>query len=327
VWWGEDYLRVLPLYWSRGKDWTLLPLAWHRQGGSTGIGPVWWSGDNAGVFPLYWQNENSWTLLPLAGHNPGGIDWAGPFWRNKNSGRGGVFPLYWKSSRGQTLFPLAWAYKGGSKGIGPVWWNNQKCGGVFPLYWQDGKEWTLFPLLWKRDDAFTAFPLYWQRQKAGHTDRILFPLAWDTAKSTGVGPVWQSGDKFRVFPFYWQNGSDWLLAPLAWRDSNHHGVLPLYWNWRGTDKASRSIIPPLLAYSESTGDNHSTHALLGMVNYKADQAGTTFEFQPFIKTRSGKVSHFSIFWRLFEYHKNESESFYRMLFLPHKFAREESIKQ
>jgi hypothetical protein len=111
---------------------------------------------------------------------------------------------------------------------------------------------------------------------------------------------------------------------LAWRDSNHHGVLPLYWNWKGDDKASRSIIPPLLAYSEKKESETRTHALMGMVNYKTDQDGNTFEFQPFVKTRSGKVSHFSIFWRLFEYHKDESETFYRIFFLPHKFAQEES---
>jgi hypothetical protein len=286
VWWGKDFFHVFPIYWSHGSDWTIPPLAWHREGGSTGVGPVWWSGDKAGVFPLYWKAPNRWALLPVAGHNKHGVDWAGPLWRNKRSG----------------------------------------SGGLFPIYWQAGKNWTLFPLLWNRVESFTLFPFYWTWRKAGHTNRVLFPLAWDTDTSTGVGPVWKSGSKFTVFPLYWKNGADWFLAPLAWRDSRHQGLLPLYWKWKGDDQSTRSIIPPLLAYSESSGETSRTRALLGMINYTRDPNGNTFELQPLIKTRSGKVEHFSILWRLFESHKDATESYYRFLFLPHKFGRTETPK-
>jgi hypothetical protein len=129
-----------------------------------------------------------------------------------------------------------------------------------------------------------------------------------------------------VFPLYWKNGSDWLLAPLAWRDSRHQGILPLYWKWKGDDQSTRSIIPPLLAYSESSGETSRTRALLGMINYTRDPNGNTFELQPLIKTRSGKVAHFSILWRLFESHQDSNESYYRFLFLPHKFGRTETPK-
>ncbi len=93
------------------------------------------------------------------------------------------------------------------------------------------------------------------------------------------------------------------------------------------DQSNRSIIPPLLAYSESTGETRRTRALLGMINYMRDPNGNTFELQPLVKTRSGKVAHVSILWRLFERHQDANESYYRFLFLPHKFGRTETRAQ
>jgi hypothetical protein len=153
---------------------------------------------------------------------------------------------------------------------------------------------------------------------------MLLPLAWNTLDSAGVGPVWKSGSKFRVFPLYWQDGKEWLFLPLAWNNPASDGFLPLYWSWKGDDKKTDcSVIPLMLAYSEKAGDTKETHALLGMINYSANPDGYTVEFQPIFKARGGKVSHFSLFWRLFEKHQDDKESFYRFLFLPHKFGRKE----
>jgi hypothetical protein len=317
VWWGDDYLDLFPFYWSHDKDWLLMPLAWHTRN-QTGIGPVWWGVDYLHVFPLYWSHGEDWTLFPIAGQNTGGVDWAGPLWRN-HAGGSGFFPFFWKRPQGWTLFPLAWNYEKGSTGIGPVWWDQRRFG-VAPLYWQNEAEWTLFPVLFKRPDSFTVFPFYYQRQKAHHVDRILFPVAWNTTTSTGVGPIWKTGDAFRIFPLFWKKGDDWTVPPLAWHWKDSQGLLPVYWNWKGRDQASRTIIPPLLAWSETTADSRQFHAVLGMINSSRDRTGRTFEFQPFVKTRSGETSHFSIFWRLFEYHRDPEESFYRVLFIPAKIG-------
>ena len=52
-----------------------------------------------------------------------------------------------------------------------------------------------------------------------------------------------------------------------------------------------------------------------------DPDGYEFESQPLLDVAGGKVGHFSLLWRLFEYHRDPQESYWLCLFLPLKFGR------
>ena len=205
---------------------------------------------DAGVplWPFYYQSDDG-RHVEVAASLYGRHDenrHLGPVFWGENYTVG--FPFYWKNQEGWKLIPLAWN-TGGHKGVGPVWWGKDYLH-VFPLFWKNQDEWVLFPV-------------------AGH----------DADGVDWAGPFWrnQSGSN-GLFPFYWRSQKGWTLLPLAWKRDDRHGVLPLYWSWTGQDQAHRSIIPPLLGWTETKVEEKQTRALLGMINYTKNQDGHTFEF-------------------------------------------------
>ena len=211
-----------------------------------------------------------------------------------------MFPLFWSSAGDWALLPLAWNGDD-HNGFGPIWWGN---------------------------DYFHLAPLYW----SWNGNRLLLPLAWNLHGNKGVGPVWWGQNHFHVAPLFWSWNEDWLLFPLAWNLDGHKGVGPVFW---GKDSRGESYlnvfplwirhdrttwIPPLLGWMNRPAEGGVDFKLgLRLLRWAKDAQGYTFELQPLLDVSGGDVRHFSLVWRLFEYHRDADERYWRALFLPHKF--------
>ena len=66
MFWGEDYLRVVPLFWNWNDNWLLLPVGGKLEDGGV-AGPVVWGDDVFHVVPLFWSWNDNWVLLPVGG--------------------------------------------------------------------------------------------------------------------------------------------------------------------------------------------------------------------------------------------------------------------
>ena len=215
-----------------------------------------------------------------------------------------------------------------------MWWGDDYFH-VFPFFWHWDENWMLLPLAGQVDGCNALFPVFWDHDslcvfplfwKDG-SDWVLLPMAWGWGGHNGVGPVWWGPDYFRVFPLFWKRWDDWVLAPLAWNRKGHKGVGPVWWGddyfrvfpayWRTGEDV---WIPPLLARYTKEKDSREFRAFVRLLRWAEDRDGWSFELQPLLDVAKGRVSHFSLFWRLLERHRDEDESYWRFLFLPHKFG-------
>ena len=308
VFWGEDYFHVFPFFWSTDDWWMLPPLA-GGFGDNVMIGPVSWGKDYFDVLPFFLSGRENWALLPLGG-KWGDSYAAGPVWWGEDYFN--VFPFLWSRDDDWMLFPLGGKW-GDSHAVGPVWW---------------GEDYVhVFPFLWGGRDYLHVAPFFW----SSDDDWLLLPLGGKWGENYAAGPVWWGENHFDVFPLFWSHDDDWLLLPLGGKWGDNRVVGPVWW---GKDflnvlplwfKRGRTTwIPPLLGWRTPLEDGgFDFRAFIRIFRWKSDNDGYRLELQPVLDVGGGKVSHFSLFWRLFEYHRDEKESYWRAFFLPKKFGRKE----
>jgi hypothetical protein len=270
-----------------------------------------------------------------------------------------LFPLLYRTESAEAkhleaLFGLVGSHTRGEtydRRVVPVFWGDDYLH-VVPLYWKWGDNWLALPLggevngkgmfgnvFWDEDSLF-VFPFYW----TGRGDWALIPLAWHAEGKTMIGPVFWSEDFFDVYPVFFSGRGNWALLPLAgkwnegravgpvWWGKDYFHVIPLSWSWDDRwlliplwyHKDRTTWLPLLLGNTRPGPEGgREFNALLRLLHFETNPSGTSFELLPLLDVSGGREKHFSLLWRLFEYHSDESERYMRFLFMPWKLWHKE----
>lgn len=88
-------------------------------------------------------------------------------------------------------------------------------------------------------------------------------------------------------------------------------MLFLYWQWN-----DKKLLFPLL-YNQCDANGTDWRFLWRLIRYQQQGDETNVEFQPlFMYSTAADTKHFSVVWRLFEYNRDRSGRYLRLLFSP-----------